>query len=121
MKKTFCLFLITISFYFSGFAQKAASSAQDKPGLADEIKATLLVELKVSEDKAGKIVVIEEEFYNKEASLNKMYFSAIKKKEKLREAHLERRQKLVAVPLAPRQVEDAMQIVEKIRRKNGLQ
>jgi hypothetical protein len=121
MKKTFCLFIITISFYFSGFAQKAASSAQNKPELADEIKATLIAELKVSEDKAGKIVMIEEDFYNKEASVNTLNLSAIKKKEKLREAHMERRVKLVAVPLAARQIEDAMQIVEKIRRKNGLQ
>jgi hypothetical protein len=121
MKKTFFLFLIAIGFYFSGFAQKAGSSAQDKPGLADEIKTTLIVELKVSEDKAGRIMVIEDEFYNKQASFNTLNLSAIRKKEKLREAHLERRAKLVAVPLAPRQIEDAMQIVEKIRRKSGLQ
>lgn len=117
MRKLF-FFLLLSFFSISIYAQKTV--AADSPNAVNEqIKIALVSELNLSNDLAERIVVIEEEFFLKVKAIKALKEPPLKEKEKVREATIVRRSKLTAAPLAPRQMEDVMMIVENIRRKQG--
>ena len=110
------LFLLFACLASAVFAQK--TSLDNKPSVVnDQIKAALVSELSLASDVADRVVLIEDDFFNQVTAIKALKETAIKEKAKIRDAIIIRRNKLSAVPLAPRQMEDVMMIVENIRRK----
>lgn len=117
MRKTF-LFLLLSLFSVGLYAQKTVA-VEGSNAVNEQIKKALISELHFSNDLADRVVLIEDEFFLQVNAIKALKENPVKEKEKIREATLTRRNKLIAAPLAARQMEDVMMIVENIRRKQG--
>ena len=122
MRRLFFTMLVVASTYVGGNAQ---NSTTEKQVIAnEEIKRELISKLSFSEDKAEKILAIENEFHGSLSSVRKLAENTeAEKKEKgkqLNSAHVLRRSKLMELPLTGRQMEDTIELSESIRRKHKL-
>ena len=122
MRKLVFTILIVALTYIAGSAQN--SSAEKQAATNEEMKKEFVSKLSFSEDKAEKILAIENEFYTSLASVKKLAEnSEAEKKEKnkqLSAAHVLRRSKLMELPLTGRQMEDTIELSESIRRRHKL-
>ena len=120
MRKIFSLLLF--SFFLHGIVaaqQTDATTAQSKA--TEEIRSTLTSKLQLSTRTVEKIISIESEFFAKLAAVQTTAGLSVQEVEmKNNEAHVTRRAKLKEVPLAERQMEEVMDLVESIRRKHKL-
>lgn len=117
MRKSLYFFVLLITFCTTGFAQKTSKA----DAANEEIKTALATELNLPGAVADKVLVIENEFYAKLAAINALVDIPVKEKEKkLHEAHVTRCTKLMETPFTPRQMEDVIILVEKIRVKHKL-
>ena len=122
MRKILFLLFTAASFCVEGAAQQTQA---DKLAAANqETKTALLAKLNVAEDKADKIITIENEFHASMAVINKLHSATTaetnEKRRKEHDAHVIRRQKLMELPLTGREMEDAIETSEAIRRKHKL-
>lgn len=121
MKKLIVALFLVGAFQFSVTAQ----TADDKlAAVNQEIKTGLVSKLKIDDDKAEKIIVIENEFHaSMAAAKNLPVATKTQRKEKetmVHSAHVLRRQKLMELLLVGRQMEDVIEISEAARRKHKL-
>lgn len=121
MKKLIISLFVIAAFQFSAVAQ----SETDKLAASNqELKTSLAAKLKIVDDKADKIIAIEDEFHNSIAAAGKLpENTTAEKKEKqknIHSAHVLRRQKLMELPLTGREMEDVIEISEAARRKHKL-
>ena len=122
MRKLVFTALITMLVHFIGIAQ---GSVADKQAAAnEEMKKELVAKLKVAEDKAEKILAIENHFHTSIAATKTMAENSEAEKKlrraKEHEAHVTRRAKLMELPLTGREMEDVIELSESIHRKNKL-
>ena len=122
MRKLFFLLFIASLFCVESSAQQTQA---DKLAAANqETKTTLVAKLNVAGDKADKIITIENEFYTSMAAIYKLPDATTaeknERKRKEHDAHVIRRQKLMELPLTGREMEEAMETSQAIRRKHKL-
>ncbi len=97
----------------------AASAQQtDKTAVNEALKKELIAKLSMTEDAAGKAVVIEAEFYTALATASAMPVATTTEQnaqhKKIHEAHVSRREKLLALPLTGRQMEEVVMISDRL-------
>ena len=86
MKKVFLLLAIGLVFSVSGYAQKPSADSKFQQA-ADELKTALVTKLSLSQEAAGKIAVIENDFNQRLSAIEAMGNVPAKDKEaKLNEA-----------------------------------
>ena len=121
MKKIIAVLLLLISFGMSSYAQQTRTKEEKLMVFKQEGKNSLIQKLGLKSEVADKIVDIETEFYNALVAIDAQKNPDLKQREiKLNAAHITRREKLMAAPLTPREMEDVIDLMESIKTKQKL-
>jgi hypothetical protein len=120
MKKLICLSLFTLVIGSTAMAQAGTATTKEAKAM-DETRLVLADKLQLTAAVIEKVIPIENEFHAAVASVGaNANLSSKEKQMKVSAAHVLRREKLMAVPLTGREMEDVIEVVETIRRKHKL-
>lgn len=112
---------IILSVLFATIVCIGASAQQsDKKAIAEALKKELVAKLAFTEEKASKAAAIEEAFYKALTASAAMPSATTSertaKDKKEHEAHVTRRENLMALPLSGRDMEDVVIISDRLHR-----
>ena len=121
MRKIFGLFMALCLIQNNSFSQKNVQASSVQLSVGEDLKTALMSKLSLSNEVAGRIIVIEKEFHTQLAAIAALGEIPIKEKEiKLNAAHVARRKSLIAIPLSSRQMEDVVMVSDGVFRSHKM-